>query len=105
MKGKKAPDQNERQELARELGILRARVDENARQYSLGLKARIDEILHTLVTPVPEPGHVLPEPRQVEKFLQKMKRLKDKPQKGRAKDLKRIQDIVDSLTAAVLSGD
>jgi hypothetical protein len=34
-----------------------------------------------------------------------MKRLKDKPQKGRAKDLKRIQDIVDSLTAAILSGD
>jgi hypothetical protein len=105
MKGKNAPVPSNRQELSRELVILRARVDEVAQQYSLGLKARIDEILHMLATPLPEAGHVLPEPRLVEKVVQKMKRLKEKPEKGRAKDLKRIQDLVDFLNAAVLSGD
>jgi hypothetical protein len=105
MRGKKVPVLSDRQELSRELAILRTRVDEIAQQYSLGVKARIDEVLHTLALPVPEAGHVLPEPRVVEKIVRKMKRLKEKPQKGRAKDLKRIQDLVDSVNAAVLCGD
>ena len=105
MKGKKAPVPNDRQELSRELAILRARVDEIVQEYSLGLKARIDEVLHTLRVPAPGAGHVLPEPRLVEKMVRKMKRLKEKPQKGRAKDLKRIQDLVDALNAAVVSGN
>jgi len=105
MKGKNSSVPGGQQELSRELAILRTRVDEVARQYSLALKARIDEVLHTLALPDPEAGHVLPEPRLVEKLVQKMKRLGEKPQKGRVKDLKRIQDLVDALAVAVSCGD
>ena len=104
MKGKKAPLQDERKDLCRELMDLRVRVDEAAQQYCLGVKARIDEVVHALASPVLEAGHVFPEPRQVVKIVRKLRRLKEKPQKGRAKDLKRIQYLVDSLDAAIRSG-
>jgi hypothetical protein len=90
----------------RELALLRVRVDEVAEQYGLGVKARIDEIVHLLAgTGAPEAGHVLPEPRTLEKLAQKMKKLTAKPQKGRAKDLKKIQDLVDALVSAMQAND
>jgi hypothetical protein len=51
----------------------------------------------------PDAGHVLPEPRLVEKMVRRLRLLSSRPPKGRAKDLKRIQDLVTSLSEAVLS--
>ena len=58
-------------DLLRELSTLRARVDESAEQFSLGVKARIDEISHALASnEAPDAGHVLPDPRLVKKMVQ-----------------------------------
>jgi hypothetical protein len=92
-----------RQELLDQLVVLRVRVDEAAEQFTLGVKARIDEIQHALGAEAPNAGHVLPEPRLVEKMIRRLKLIARRQGKGRAKDLKRIQDLVASLSEAVLS--
>ena len=64
MKEKKANAPDAYKDFLRELAILRGRVDDVAEQYSLGVKAHIDEIVHRLAdTGAPDAGHVLPEPR------------------------------------------
>jgi hypothetical protein len=91
-------------ELLQELALLRARVDDVTEQFSLGVKARIDEIRHAMTSEgTPDAGHVLPEPRLVEKMVRRLRLLSRRQPKGRAKDLKRIQDLVTSLSEAVLS--
>ena len=93
------------QSVLRELAVLRARVDQAAEQYSLAMKAGIDEIAHQLrPAGTREAGRMLPEPRSLEKLGMKMKRLTQKPLKGRARELKRIQDLVDALSAAMQAG-
>jgi hypothetical protein len=91
-------------ELLQELALLRVRVDEATEQFSLGVKARIDEIRHAMTSgDTPDAGHVLIEPKLVEKMVRRLKLLSTRQPKGRAKDLKRIQDLVTSLSEAVLS--
>ena len=91
-------------ELLRELALLRVRIDEVTEQFSLWVKGRIDEILHALASgEAPDSGHVLPEPRMVEKMVRRLKVLSQREPKGRSKDLKRIQDLVSSLNEAVIS--
>ena len=105
MKGKKAAQTDAKKEVLRELALLRARVDQVTEQYSLAVKAHIDEIAHQLgAAGAPEAGHMLLEPRILAKLGMKMKKLMQKPQKGRARDLKRIQDLVDALSAAMQAG-
>jgi len=89
-------------DLRSELELLRVRVDESTQQFSLGVKARIDEILHALSHPgAPEAGHVLPEPRLVTKMVQRLRSQARRPSRGRAKDLKRIHDLVELLDDAL----
>jgi len=96
-------DENTR-ELRSELELLRVRVDESTQQFSLGIKARIDEILHALSHGgSPDAGHVLPEPRLVKKMVQRLKANARHPSRGRAKDLKRINDLVALLSEALAS--
>jgi hypothetical protein len=104
-RGKRTETATNARELLRELALLRGRVDEAAEQFSLGVKGRIDEILHILSREEPPgAGHVLPEPRFVEKIVRRLKLLSNRQPKGRAKDLKRIQDLVTALSEAVVSG-
>ena len=91
-------------ELVVELTSLRARVDEATQQFSLAVKAGIDEILHAVTHDGPETaGHVLPEPAAVEKMVVRLRLLADRPVRGRAKDLKRMQDLVTAFGEKVLS--
>jgi len=90
--------------LLRELTSLRARVDESTEQFSLGVKARIDEIVHSLSHDgAPDAGHVLPEPRLVKKMVRRLQDNGRRPGRGRAKDLKRIHDLVALLAEALSS--
>jgi len=92
------------QMLLQELALLRGRVDETTEQFSLGVKARIDEIRHVMTQgSSPEAGHVLLEPRLVDKMVRRLKLLARRQPKGRAKDLKRIQDLVATLSGALVS--
>jgi len=97
-------DQDGAKELLQELTLLRARVDDVTEQFSLGVKARIDEIHHAMTSEgTPDAGHVLPEPRLVVKMVRRLRLLSRRQPKGRAKDLKRIQDLVTTLSEALLS--
>ena len=90
--------------LRSELEQLRVRVDESTQQFSLGVKARIDEILHALShRGAPDAGYVLPEPRLVKKMVQRLRTHGLHPSRGRAKDLKRIHDLVATLSEALVS--
>ncbi|MGO9309076.1 MAG: hypothetical protein ACLQDL_08645 [Spirochaetia bacterium] len=103
---KKGSRENEdsTKDLLQELALLRARVDEVTEQFGLGVKARIDEISHAMASGgAPDAGHVLPEPRLVVKMVRRLRLLSRRQPKGRAKDLKRIQDLVTALSEALLS--
>jgi hypothetical protein len=90
-------------DLIRELRQLRARVDKTTEQFSLGVKARIDEIVHVLSQAgAPDAGHVLPEPPLVRKMVQRLRSHGRRPTRGRAKDLKRIHDLVSGLADALV---
>ena len=106
MKKKKRADLAENvPELLRELAVLRTFVDESVQQFSLDVKARIDEIAHVLGTagcagcrsraagPAPgdEDGQA---PGDHSAVI---------PREGRVKDLKRIHDLVSLLSEALLS--
>ena len=90
-------------ELLRELALLRSRVDESREQFSLDVKARIDEIRHA--------GHrgvagcrscpARPAPRDEDGQAPGVTR--PSSTRGRVKDLKRIQDLVSFLSEALLS--
>ena len=102
MKGnKKAVTAVTSRDFLRDLAALRARVDELAESYCLSVKGRIDEIGHLLAADS-LPRRSLPGPGCLEKMDQKMRKITLKQQKGRAKDLKRLQDLVDALNDALL---
>jgi hypothetical protein len=87
-KSKRGESADGARELLQELALLRARVDDAAEQFGLGVKARIDEIRHAMGSgDSPDAGHVLPEPRLVEKMVRRLRSISRKPSKGRAKDL------------------
>ena len=91
-------------DLLHELTVLRAQVDESAESFSLGVKARIDEIVHALRSvEAPDAGHVLPDPRLVTKMVHRLKSFSHRPVRGRSKDLKRIHDLASVLSEALLS--
>ena len=104
---KKAPGRNSEEDVAallREVTALRARVDEATEQFSLGVKARIDEIVHALShAGAPDAGHLLPEPRLVSKMIRRLKEHTRREVRGRAKDLKKIHDLVLLLAEALVS--
>jgi hypothetical protein len=91
-------------ELLRELAALRTFVDESVEQFSLGVKARVDEIAHVLGSDgAPDAGHVLPDPRLVARMVKRLKSIGRHPTRGRVKDLKRIHDLISFLSEALLS--
>lgn len=100
MSGDKAREQV--RELARELAGLRSLVEETAGQFELNVKARIDELLHVLDSPAENPRAALPRLGALEKMTAKIRRVRVKPHRGRAKDMKRLQDLVDDLAAPLL---
>ena len=103
-KAPKTPDEDAVGALVKELALLRARVDESTEQFSLRVKARIDEIVHALSRAgAPDAGHLLPEPRLVKKMVRRLKSHAVRPGRGRAKDLKKIHDLVALLTEALVS--
>jgi hypothetical protein len=83
--------------LSEELSGLRALVEETARQCELNMKARIDELLHVLESPG-KSG----DPAALQKLADRVKRVRSKPQRGRAKDLKRIHDVLDDLDGRLI---
>jgi hypothetical protein len=98
-----AKQRNPARDLVLELKALRSLVDEVVSHYGLNVKARIDEILHVIeVTGGPEGSRKPADPETFRKLALKAKRVKVKPQKGRAKDLRRIQDLVDGMCEVLL---
>ena len=88
-------------ELNQELLSLRSNFESIVEKYSLNVKAQLEEITQKLNTKKMDPNEKLPLPKKknIEKMISKIQKIKIKPEKGRGKDLRRIQLIIDELSA------
>jgi len=88
------------QELNQEISALRSSFDSIVDKYSLNVKAKLDELLEKLSAKSTEnEEQPLPKKRDLDKVLAKVKRLKLKPEKGRMKDIEKIQAVLKDLTS------
>ncbi len=96
-KGKTGIDQ-----LVLRLHALRNDLDQALEQYSLRVGARITEMLEHLEgqSPVGEKTE-LPGKADLAAMLEKIDKTRLKPKRGRGKDLKRIQDLVEDLAGMI----
>ncbi len=87
------------QEVNQELQSLRSNFESIIEKYSLNVKAQIDELLEKLSEKnVEGEQQLLPKKKNLEKVLSKAQKLKLKPEKGRLKDIMKIQAVLDELT-------
>jgi len=90
------------QEANQELHSLRSNFESIIEKYSLNVKAQIDELLEKLSEKnVEGEQRSLPKKKNLEKALSKMKNLKLKPEKGRIKDIRKIQAVIDDFTSVL----
>ncbi len=86
-------------ELIQELHALRSAIDVIIDHYVMNVKARVEEMLRTLegkdIIGEDQPN---PDTKTIEKMLVKIRDLKVKPKKGRLKDLKRIEALLEELS-------
>ena len=90
------------QEANQELNSLRSNFESIIEKYSLNVKAQIDELLEKLSEKnVEGEQQSLPKKKNLEKALSKVQNLKLKPEKGRIKDIKKIQAVIDEFTSVL----
>jgi DNA-binding transcriptional regulator/RsmH inhibitor MraZ len=90
---RKADPQALKAELERELHGLQSAWKEIAQKLSLNVRSRFQELETTLR----EEAEVPPTTRQLKEMLAALQDLKIKPDKARAKDLQRIEKLLDGL--------
>lgn len=88
-------------ELSQELHSLRSNFESIIEKYSLNVKSQIEEIVQKLDMKKQPANEKLPLPKRknFEKMISKIQKLKIKPEKGRSKDVRRIQGILDELSS------
>ena len=98
--------------LVQELESLRAFVEDMTEQYLINTKAQIAEMLYILENEDDENASSLPESQEIVKMVGKVQKLRSKPRKGRPKDLRKIQSLVEEFLAdrhanfpALVAGD
>jgi hypothetical protein len=90
------------QELKQELHSLRSNFESIVEKYILNAKAQIDEILEKLdEKKLAEENQPLPKKKNLEKVLSMVQKLKLKPEKGRMKDIRKIQAVLDEFTSVL----
>jgi hypothetical protein len=88
------------QELNQELSSLRSSFDSIVEKYSLNVKAQLDELLEKLSEKnVENEEQPLPKKKALDKVLAKVQKLKLKPEKGRIKDIMKIQAVLKDLVS------
>ena len=88
-------------ELSQELHSLRSNFESIVEKYSLNVKSQIEEMIQKLDIKKQPANEKLPLPKRTtfEKMISKIQKLKIKPEKGRSKDVRRIQGILDELSS------
>jgi len=104
MKAEKAPTLE--QTLLHELDGLGIVAEENAEKYAANADASILEIRLELESAGKDrPGYVLLEDKEIRKALATIAKLKARPRTGRAKELRRIQNVLDELLDSIGAHD
>jgi hypothetical protein len=85
-------------ELVEELRSVRSCFETILEKYSLNMKARFDELVQRLdQEKAPEERLKLPKKKDIVKMVEMCRKLKLKPEKGRAKDIKKVQTLLKSF--------
>jgi len=88
------------EELKQELHALRSNFERIIERYSLNVKAQIEEIIEILEQKRENDEKVpVPKSKELEVLISKIQKLKLKPEKGRKKDLNRIQRVLGELAS------
>ena len=89
-----------RQELLTEIGALRNQLRDIVSRYQANLEAEmvwcINSLSETDINDLPQAAK---DKNELKNMLNQIKSLKLKPQKGRLKDIRKINDIVDKISA------
>ena len=87
-------------EVASELESLRSALDEMTEHYRLRIAAQIGELMQTVRgNEAPGEKPTLPPARTLQPMLQHLRSANLKPRKGRPKDFRRVEKLLDELVA------
>jgi len=90
------------EELKQELHALRSNFERIIESYSLNVKAQIGEMIEILEQKMENDEKVpVPKRKELEALIDTVQQLKLKPEKGRKKDLNRIQRVLDELSSVL----
>jgi hypothetical protein len=83
-------------ELAQELREFHSVIDATLEQFAINVKAKIAEMLYVLENHINSSQRTtLPEQQELERMIYQLKKLSSKPKKGRVKELKKIQNLLE----------
>jgi hypothetical protein len=91
---------NPAQAFIEELRQFHSTIDNTVQQYTINVKATVAEMLYLLENHTGDAKQVpLPEEQELEKMVREIKKLSFKPRKGRAKELRKIQNLLEECLA------
>ncbi|GEM_PF-2143730 len=89
--------------LSRELEGVRSLLREALEQYDMRLNSRLASLQSVMRGEANvDEGRLLPSAKRMTSMLEDIRKLKVKPKKGRAKDLLRLEELVDSLQEVII---
>jgi hypothetical protein len=92
---------DKKSELKQELQSLRSDFELIIEKYSLNVNARLEELIGILEQKESgEEARRIPGNKTLNRLIETLRNLKLKPGKGRGKDVKRIQSVLDQLSSA-----
>ena len=87
-----------KKELVQHLRTLRSDFQDIIKKYSLAVQAQIEEMVRMVENENTDESQRVLKLKDIEKIVDAIRKLKIKPQKGRLKDVKRIQALLDDIT-------
>jgi len=97
----KGENVDKKAELKQELQSLRSDFELIIEKYSLNVKAQLEELIGILEQKeAGEEVKRIPGNKTLDRLIETLRNLKLKPGKGRGKDMKRIQRVLDQLSSA-----
>lgn len=86
-----------RKELAQHLRTLRSDFEEIISKYTLNVQAQIEEMILIVEQENGDENRKTLKSKDIEKMVTGIRKMKIKPNKGRMKDIKRIQALLDDI--------
>ena len=86
-----------RKDLAQHLRTLRSDFEEIIGKYALNVQAQIEETIRNVEQENADENRKVLKSKDIEKMVTGIRKMKIKPNKGRLKDIKRIQTLLDDI--------